>query len=55
MPITKGGFDQAKWWMANQHYRVKRISIKLTDEEYAKVYKIYQARKAKEGQPQLCR
>ncbi len=33
-----------------QHYRVKRITpLKLTDEEYAKVYKIYQARKAEQA------
>ena len=32
-----------------QRYRVKRITpLKLTDEEYAKVYEIYQARKAEQ-------
>ena len=47
----RAGFDHSE--MVDgvcQRYRVKRITpLKLTDEEYAKVYEIYQARKAEQA------
>lgn len=47
------GYDQCEMIDGKpRYYRVKQaqVSINLTDEEYAEVYKIYQERKAKEGQ-----
>lgn len=47
------GYDQCEMIDGKpRYYRVKQaqVSINLTDEEYAEVYKIYQERKAKESQ-----